>query len=319
MNIDLVMKKIRDRGGRPPAAIARFSLLLTVSLFSLPVSAGLNIFTCEPEWAALAEELTGGQAKIYSATTGTQDPHHIQARPSLIAKVRQADLLVCTGAELEVGWLPVLLRKGSNPRVQPGKPGYFQASDYVVLKEKPAIVDRSLGDVHAAGNPHIQTDPRNIQLVANALAQRLANIDPARADLYQSEHQAFTARWQQATLKWIKHAEVLRGTTVVSEHKNWGYLYDWLGMSEVATLEALAGVPPSAAHLSSVLLGLEQNPAQLIVRAAYQNDRPSRWLASRSGLPVAELPFTVGGLAATDDLFALFDVTIERLLQAAGG
>ncbi len=135
--------------------------------------ATLRIFSCEPEWGALVRELTGDQASVYTATTAHQDAHHIQARPSLIAQARRADLVVCTGAGLEVGWLPLVLRRAGNPRIQVGTQGYLAATDYVTLLEKPQRLDRADGDVHAEGNPHIQLDPRNIQRVADALGQRL--------------------------------------------------------------------------------------------------------------------------------------------------
>jgi zinc/manganese transport system substrate-binding protein len=137
-------------------------MMLLLLCMTQPVQAGLNILACEPEGAALAQELSGDLVTISSATTAYQDPHFIQARPSLQARARKADLLVCTGSELELGWLPILLRSSGNPRIQAGSPGYFMASDHVRLLGKPKVVDRSEGDIHAGGNPHIQTDPRNL-------------------------------------------------------------------------------------------------------------------------------------------------------------
>ena len=160
----------------------RLLLTLSLCLFCLsPAWAGLEIFACEPEWAALARELSLPDAEIFSATTGLQDPHRIQARPALIARLRRADLLVCTGAELEVGWLPLLLRRAHNPRVQSGKPGNLEAARYVRLRGIPQRLDRAEGDIHASGNPHIQTDPRNILRVAREMAKRLSTIDPSHA------------------------------------------------------------------------------------------------------------------------------------------
>lgn len=141
-------------------------IILTLMLMATPTMAALNIFACEPEWASLANELGGERVKTYSATTAYQDPHHIEARPSLIAKVRRADLLVCSGADLEVGWLPLLQRQASNAKVLPNSLGYFEASSMVERLDIPVKVERSMGDVHAAGNPHVHLDPRRIQIIA---------------------------------------------------------------------------------------------------------------------------------------------------------
>ncbi|GAB2889875.1 zinc ABC transporter substrate-binding protein [Uliginosibacterium flavum] len=288
------------------------SLVLSSSL----AQAALNVVACEPEWAALTQELAGDKARIYSATTALQDVHHIQARPSLIAAVRNADLLACTGAELEIGWLPVLQRQSGNAKVQTGQPGYFEAAAYVRKLEIPTRLDRADGDVHAAGNPHIQTDPRNIALVADALAKRLAQIDPPNAAYYTARQADFAARWKTAMARWEKDAAPLRGTPIAVQHKAFPYLEDWLGLKQVATLEPKPGVEPSSAYLAEVLTRLQQTPAKLIIRAAYNDARSSDWLAERAKIPVVVLPFTVGGNAQAKDLFALFDDTIARLLKA---
>lgn len=289
-------------------------LLLALALLSWPVHADLKVLACEPEWAALAAELGGDRVKAASATTALQDPHHIEARPSLIARARNADLLICTGAELEVGWLPILQRESGNPRIQPGSPGYLEAAAFVPLLEKPARLDRAEGDMHAAGNPHIQTDPRNIARVAEGLARRMAELDPALAAHYASRQADFARRWQAAMAAWEKRAAPLRGIPVVSQHKGFPYLYAWLGMTEVAVLEPKPGLEPSASHLAGVLAQLRERPARLIVRAAYQPARPSEWLAGRAGLPAVALPYTVGGSDQARDLFTLFDDTLDRLL-----
>ena len=159
---------------------AALTLGLTMFLFG-PAHAALRVFACEPEWAAVAREIGGDKVETSSATSPDQDVHYLQARPSLIAQVRRADLVFCTGADLEVGWLPVLLRQAGNAKVQPGQPGYFEAASAVSMLEVPTSVDRSQGDVHPFGNPHIQTDPRNIAKVAAAVAERLAKLDVADA------------------------------------------------------------------------------------------------------------------------------------------
>jgi len=292
--------------------------LLALGAFSaLPAQAALKVFACEPEWGALVHELAGDLADVTVATNAMQDPHQIQARPSLIARMRNADLVVCTGAELEVGWLPVLQQQGGNPKVLPGQPGYFAAADYVRKLEVPTRLDRAEGDVHAAGNPHIQTDPRNIALVAAALGSRLQQVDPAHAAQYAQLSAAFSQKWQQALARWNAQAAPLRGLPVVSQHKAFAYLYDWLGLREVAVLEPKPGVEPSASHLQAVLAQLKQAPARMVLYAAYQDGRPSDWLAGNAGIPAVKLPFTVGGTDKAGDLFGLFDDTVGRLVAAA--
>ena len=291
-------------------------LALAALAFSPGAGAALKVMACEPEWAALMQELAGDRASVYVATTALQDPHRIQAKPSLIASARSADLLVCTGAELEIGWLPVLLRQSGNTAVQPGQPGYFEAADYVTKLEVPTRLDRAEGDVHAAGNPHIQTDPRNFVPIAEALAKRLAEIDRANADYYRSRHADFSKRWSAAIDRWQLQAAPLRGAPVVVQHKAFPYLEQWLGLVEVATLEPKPGVEPTTGSLTDVLALMQQKPAKMILRAAYNDGRSSEWLAERAKLPVVVLPFTVGGSDKARDLFGLFDDTVARLLAA---
>ncbi|MBL8689753.1 MAG: zinc ABC transporter substrate-binding protein [Rhodospirillaceae bacterium] len=278
--------------------------------------AAINVFACEPEWGALAEEIGGEAVSVYVATSAKQDPHQLQARPSLIAKARSADLVVCTGAELEIGWMPVILRQAANGKIQPGTPGYFEAAAQVRLKDVPTVLDRSQGDVHAQGNPHIQTDPRTLVPVAAALAERLMQIDPGNAARYRERHQAFTQRWSQALQRWQMEAASLKGTKVAVQHKNWTYLIDWLGLVEVTTLEPKPGVPPSSGHLAEVLAKVTADPVRLVIRAAYEDGRPSVWLAERARVPAVELPFTVGGNDQATDLTRLYDDTLRRLKDA---
>lgn len=293
--------------------LASFTLLLGAHAAA---HAALRVLACEPEWGALVQELAGDKATVYTATNALQDPHQIQARPSLIASARNADLVVCTGAELEIGWLPVLLRQSGNGRIQPGTQGYFEAAEYVTKLEVPARVDRSEGDVHPAGNPHIQTDPRNIARVAAALGPRLAELDAANAAAYQARLADFNARWSAAIARWEKQAASLRGARVVVQHKAFPYLLAWLGMVEVTTLEPKPGVEPSSGYLSEVLARVQREPVKMVLRAAYNDGRSSEWLAQRAKIAVVVLPFTVGGNDKAKDLFSLFDDTVVRLTGA---
>lgn len=294
-------------------------LMITALFFSAnTLQADIQILACEPEWRALAKEIGGDKVKAHSATTAMQDPHHIEARPSLIAKARNADMVICTGAELELGWLPLLLKKSGNSAIQPGKAGHFMASDHVQLLEKLDKVDRSMGDVHAGGNPHIQTDPRKILQVAGALVQRMKQVDAAQAAHYQQGYDRFKQRWQQALQKWQSQAQALRGTPIVVHHNSWVYMSEWLGLKQVATLEPKPGVPPSGGHLAKLLQQLQQTPAKLIIYSSYQNPRSANWLSGKAGIPAVKLPSTVSGTANANDLFGMFDDMVSRLVNAKG-
>ena len=289
--------------------------VITVLLaLCLPVSASaLNVFACEPEWAALVGELAADNAEITVATTAFQDPHMLQARPSLIAGARSADLLVCTGADLEIGWLPLLLRRSGNPEIQPGSRGYFLAADYVRRIEIPANVDRSQGDVHPQGNPHIHLHPRNIERVAEALAGKLAELDPANADTYRAKADDFLRRWNDARGRWEERGASLAGMRLVSHHRSFSYLADWLDLDIVATLEPKPGIPASGAHLSRLLEQLTPAPPAGIIRAPFENEKPALWLSDRLKIPVIEMAFTVGGDDSVTDLFTLYEHTIATL------
>lgn len=288
-------------------------VLIVLLLAANTAHAALNVLACEPEWASLTQELAGDNARVSSATSAFQDPHHIQARPSLIARARNADLLVCTGAELEIGWLPLLQRESGNARIQPGQAGAFEAAHYVHMLEKPSRLDRARGDIHPDGNPHLISDPRNLLKVATALAQRLAELDPTNAAVYAARNQDFQKRMTSAIARWEREGAALHGARVVVHHKNWVYLADWLGLDIVADLEPKPGIDPSAAYLSDLLGRMRARPARLILRAAYQPDKASQWLAQRTGIPAVELPYTVGGTAAAKDLFSLYDATLALL------
>ena len=294
----------------------RLLLLALLGLTACPALA-LNIFACEPEWGALARELAGDKVSISTATTAMQNAHRIEARPSLIARVRSADLVVCTGADLEAGWLPLLLQQSGNARVQAGTDGYFEAAQAVDRLEVPKVLDRSLGDVHPGGNPHVHTSPRNIARIAEALGERLAKVDAAQAEQHRARTRDFLARWRDAMARWEKAAAPLKGVPVVVYHRDWTYLIDWAGMREVGGLEPKPGLPPTPAHLAELIDRMKRQPAKLVMYAAYNDPKPAEFLSERTGIPAVRLPFTVGGNDKARDLFSLFDDTLARLLQAA--
>jgi zinc/manganese transport system substrate-binding protein len=277
--------------------------------------AAIRVLACEPEWGALAREIGGELVTVNVATSAQQDPHRIEPRPSLIAAARQADMLVCTGAELESGWVPILQRESGNPRIRPGQPGYFEAAGQVELLEAMVTADRSQGDIHGAGNPHLHLDARRLLPVASALAERFAALDPANATHYREQSERFSQEWQARIADWEQRAASLRGTSVAVHHRHWTYLIDWLGMEAVVDLEPKPGIDPSAAHLAQVLERLKTRPVRAVLYASHQSPRPARWISERAKIPAVELPFTVGAPGA-DSLATLYDTVIERLLAA---
>lgn len=288
------------------------SLALAATAASAPVHA-LNVFACEPEWGALVKELAGDNVDVSVATSALQDIHAIEAKPSLIAKMRRADLLVCTGAELEIGWLPQLIRQAGNSRVAGGD-GSFMAADQVTTLEKPTVLDRANGDVHPGGNPHFQMDPYRILAVAKALDARLVAVDGDHAADYQKRLADFSARWEAAIKTWEAKAAPLKGKKVIVHHKNWVYLLNWLGLEEIGQLEPKPGVPPTSAHLASLIDVAKTQAPIAILHAAYLDPKAADWLSERTQVPAVTLPFTVGGDDQAKDLFGLFDSTIDKLV-----
>jgi len=292
--------------------------IIVIVLFlalAAPQAHALNVFACEPEWGSLLHELAGDAIQVDVGTSALQDVHVIEAKPSLIAKVRKADLIVCTGAELEVGWLPQLIRQSGNSKVASG-PGYFLASDQITTLEKPAKLDRSEGDIHPGGNPHFQMDPYRMLAIAKALDARLAELDPTKAATYKQRLDDFSTRWQTAIKGWEAKAAPLKGRKVVVHHWSWIYVLTWLNMEQIGALEPKPGVPPTSSHLASLVDLTKASNALAILRAAYQDPKPAEWLSERTGVPAVMLPFTVGGDERSKDLFGLFDSTIDKLLAA---
>ena len=281
----------------------------------LTAQATVNVFACEPEWAALVVELGGDKVDVFSATHARQDPHHIRARPSLIAKARKADVLICSGAGLEAGWLPILLKK-SRAFVQPGQVGYLMASEFVPIIEKPLVLDRSHGDAHPEGNPHVHLNPHNILLVAKELTKRLEMIDEEHASFYRDQLQSFTARWNQSIAAWEDGTARLKGARVVVHHKAFSYFLDWLDLEKAASLEPKPGIPPTASHLETLLQQLKTTPVDIIIRTPYEPNDASEWLSNKTATPNVVLPYTIDGDAYSGDLFTLFNRTIELLKEA---
>lgn len=283
-----------------------------------PVAA-FTVFACEPEWAALTRVLLPA-ARVHVATHAGQDPHHIEARPALIAQLRSADLAVCTGASLEAGWLPTLQERAGNARTR----DVFFASDHVTLIDpRPGAIGTPwAGDVHAEGNPHLHLDPQRVLDVLKALGERLGRDLPAEQAGIEARRAAFDARWRQRLAAWERLAAPLRGRQVVAQHTGFGYLWSWLGIQQTADLEPRPGMSPTPGHLQRLLAGLRAAPPMAVVISGHQDPRPGRWLTTQwarvgAQVPLLVLPATVPEDADERALVQWFDDLLRELLQAA--
>lgn len=301
---------IRSKFSRTLFALA---LGLTTGLTTGHAQA-INVFACEPEWAALTRVLLP-DANISVATHADQDPHHIEARPSLIAALRRADLAVCTGASLETGWLPMLQSRASNSVVRTGAPGMFFAAEHSELLNAGQDADRSGGDVHPEGNPHLHLDPDKVPEVARALADTIAKVDPSSAQDVKTRLSAFEKDWSQHKLRWAEKRQQLQGKGVVIQHTAFSYILAYLGVAEVADLEPLPGLPPTLSHLQSVLEVVSSKAPVAIIQTRYQRPQSGQWLAERIDRPLLSLPSTVTDDEASDELHELIDLIINALLK----
>jgi zinc/manganese transport system substrate-binding protein len=289
---------------------------LLCALAAAGPAAAQTIFACEPEWAALTRVLLPA-ARVHVATHAQQDPHHIEARPALIAQLRSADAAICTGAALEAGWLPTLQQRAGNARVQDGAPGlFFAASATTLIDAKPGAGGNPFaGDVHAEGNPHLHTDARRLLDVAGAWSARLQQLFPAQAGAIAQRHDAFAAQWRGRVAAWEQRAAPLRGMQVAAQHASFAYLWAWLGVQAVADLEPKPGLAPTPGHLQRLLEKLRARPPAAIVVNGFQDPRPARWLAQQLGgrVPVVQLPATVEDPDAPDALGRWYDQLIDAL------
>ena len=280
--------------------------------------AKVNVFACEPEWAALSKEIGADLVDVYAATKAHQDVHYMRAKPSLLAAMRKADLVFCSGASLEIGWLPILMNKAASPDVKEGTDGWLMASDFVQrLEVMHEHVDRSMGDVHPEGNPHIHLNPYNLLNIAEVLTKRLALIDQANSATYNANLSTFKRKWNTAIQQWEAKGASLKGRDIVVYHKNWSYLVNWLGINIIATMEPKPGLPPTTAHLESVLQTLKGKKVDAILVAPFENDDAAKWLSERTNIPVLRLPYTIGGNDRANTLHDVFDETLSMLIGAS--
>lgn len=291
-------------------------IILTISLimgFAQPAWAELKVVTSTTTLGALATAVGGTRVKVKSLAKAGQDVHFLLPKPSFVVALNRADLFVSVGMDMEVEWLPVVLTQSRNPKVQPGRPGYVNASIGIRPLQVPVgIVNRARGDIHALGNPHYDLDPNNGAIIAQNIFDHLVQVDPEGETYYQARLYQFNQRLQQSIKAWQAQAVSLRGSAWVSYHLTWTYLADWLGLNIVAQIESLPGVPPSAKHLRYLTEIIPQNKVRALLSAPYYPRKVSKSLSEKNALPLKILPAHAKGTAEAD-YFNLFEGILLQL------
>ncbi|MEX1257432.1 MAG: metal ABC transporter substrate-binding protein [Gemmatimonadota bacterium] len=283
-----------------------------------PLQGQLRVVATTPDLAALAQAIGGQSVEVTALAKPTEDPHFVDARPSLIVTLNRADVLLEGGAELELGWLPPLLQSARNTKIAVGAPGRISASEGITLLDVPATLDRSRGDVHALGNPHFLLDPVNARTVARLIAERLAQVDPASAAQVQANLRSFEATLDTKLTEWQNRLAPSRGAAIVTFHNDFRYLATRFGLEVVATLEPRPGIAPSPAHLSEVIATMRAEGARAILVQPFQNRRTAETVARQTDAVVLDLPQQPGVAPNTDSYFGLMDYIVETLARALG-
>ncbi|HSV98274.1 MAG TPA: zinc ABC transporter substrate-binding protein [Spirochaetota bacterium] len=288
-------------------------LIMLMALFASRAEARLNVVCSYPWITDLTAKVGGERVKALSLSQGNWNPHLVVPRPSLIGKARDADLLIMNGAQLEIGWLPPIVRESRNPRIQQGLNGLLDISSSVTLIEVPIAVSRAGGDVHPDGNPHYALDPHNIAPIAAAIASRLALLDPEGAAVYEAKLLAFRTDWNKRLAGLDTRFAALRGVKVVSYHTLFNYLARRYGMILVGTIEPFPGIPPTSRHIESLIGRSRAEGLELVLQDVYNPSKPARMLAEKTGARLVVLPHDIGAVPEAKDLYALFETIAGRL------
>jgi zinc/manganese transport system substrate-binding protein len=283
-----------------------------------PWAALVRVVATTPDLGALAREIGGGSIEVTVLAKPTEDPHFVDARPSLIVTLNRADLLIEGGAELELGWLPALMQGVRNTKIAAGGPGRILASTGVTMLEVPTTFDRARGDVHALGNPHFMLDPVNVRLIASQIAEHLAQIDAGSAEQYRANLQRFNARLDTKLAEWQAQLAPFRGAKIVTYHRDFVYLAARFGLEVAATLEERPGISPSPAHLADVINTMRTQNAHVILVQPFQNRRTAETVARQTGATVVDMPQQPGVAPNTNTYFDLMDHLVSTLAGALG-
>jgi zinc/manganese transport system substrate-binding protein len=288
-------------------------LIFIMLVFSLLTYGKVRVVTSYPYIADIAERVGGDGVSVIALAKGSHDPHYITPKPSFIAKLRKADLLIVNGGQLEIGWLPPVMRQANNPRINPRSEGFLSLIDYVKPIDVQESVSRSQGDVHPEGNPHIQLDPHNIPLFARAISDRLCKLDKENCTLYNRNFDAFNEKWKRKTAQWDKALGALEGVKVVEYHKVYDYLLHRYRFKLMGTLEPLPGIPPTTRHIGKTIEMMKEQNVGLVLQDVYHSSKTAKFVAGKAGAKVIIIPHDLGAVEEVTDIFSLFDQLVGRL------
>jgi zinc/manganese transport system substrate-binding protein len=278
----------------------------------------LKVVATTPEYGAIATAIGGDQVKVTTLAKPTEDPHFVDAKPSHIVALSKADVLIEGGADLEVGWLPPLLEGARNAKINAGSPGHIRASEGIQLLDVPAVLDRSLGDLHAAGNPHFMMDPLNAKTVADHVCDVFCKLDAGSCAAYQKNRDAFDAAITAKMGEWSKALAPFKGKPIVTYHPTWRYFAARFGLVSDLYLEPKPGIPPSPPHLAEVMQKMNEQKIGLVLVEPFQSRKTAEAVAQRTGATVVDVCQFPGGMPGTDDYVALVDADVKAISSALG-
>jgi len=294
-------------------------MLVLALIGPLPARAAgkVQIMTATSDLAALALEVGGDKVEAESIARGYQDPHFVDAKPSFLLKLKRADLLIVVGLELEIGWLPPLITQSTNPKIQVGGPGYFDASRFAKILEIPTgQVTRAEGDVHPLGNPHYWLDPENGLRIAKGIADKLSEMRPGDAAYFAQRYSDFEKRLKEADQKWLAQMVPYNGRKIVTYHRSWPNFAEHFHLNVVGYVEPRPDIPPSPQHTVELIQQMKRDSIKIIVVEPYFDLKTPNAIARETSGQVLVLPPSVGGEKEIKDYFSLFDYDIAKLKQA---
>lgn len=293
-----------------------FIIIAVLLVFGQGAFAALNVVVSYPYIKDITEKIGGNRVSVTAFGRGDIDPHYIVPRPSFISKARNADLLIINGAQLEIGWMPPVINQANNTKIVPGEKGFLDLSSRVRLMEIPASVSRSMGDVHPQGNPHFILDPENVPLVAFAITESLATLDPSGSDYYRKNSEIFIARWKNSTRIWSEKMKPLKGSRVIQYHKLYDYFLYRYGFESAGTLELLPGIPPSSRHIEETIGVIKRDSRiKFIMQDVYHPKDTARYVSGKTGVKAVVIPNDVGSVYEAKDIFSLFDEIVRRMTE----